>query len=317
METSTWTSMLGASVKFDGRKYPGRYFEAGDGEPLLLLHGGGGYAENFTRNIMVYAKYFHVFALDLAWFGMGPKPAFQEDIVEVWLDQLTDFLDWKGYRSAHVEGQSMGGWAAMCLARERPEWVRNLVLTTATGIAVKVPEAVGVTARPATPPPAPAGATAAPRPAANPDDALLNPTYDNVYNRMKGLVANPERIGEELVRIRMKLYSMPELQASMQLAGAAYRGARYGNDTPASKHCLSEKELGEIKAPTLVYWGEKNTASPAVGEALAAAIPNSRYFCNPDTGHWAQFEYADTHNREVLRHLTGDASLEPPSWETV
>src|SRR6185312_13980960 len=63
MEISTWTSMLGASVKFDGRKYPGRYFEAGSGEPLLLLHGGGGYAENFSRNIMVYAKYFHVFAL--------------------------------------------------------------------------------------------------------------------------------------------------------------------------------------------------------------------------------------------------------------
>ncbi|HLF80056.1 MAG TPA: alpha/beta hydrolase, partial [Dehalococcoidia bacterium] len=255
MTTSTWTSMLGASVKFDGRKYPGRYFEAGESNPdaLLLLHGGGGYAENFTRNIMVYAKYFHVLVPDLAWFGMGPKPPFQEDIVEVWLDQLTDLLDWKGYRSAHVEGQSMGGWAAMCLARERPEWVRKLVLTTATGISVKTPQPVGAAA--AAPVAAPAAAApAAPR--ANPDDALLNPTYDNVYNRMKGLVADPTRIGEELIRIRMKLYGMPELQESMQKAGAAYRGARYGNDTPASKHCLSEKELAEIKQPTLVYWGE-------------------------------------------------------------
>ena len=314
METSTWTSMLGAAVKFDGRKYPGRYFEAGEGDPLLLLHGGGGYAENFTRNIMVYAKYFHVFALDLAWFGMGPKPPFQEDIVEVWLDQLTDFLDWKGYRSAHVEGQSMGGWAAMCLARERPDWVRRLVLTTATGLSLKVPQPAAVAAA-AAPAPAPPSAGAPQR--ANPDDALLNPTYDNVYNRMKGLVADPTRIGEELVRIRMKLYGMPELQKSMQLAGAAYRNARYGNDTPASKHCLSEKELGEIKATTLVYWGEKNTAPPAVGEALARAIPNAKYFCNPDTGHWAQFEYADTHNREVLRFLTGNDKLEPPSWESV
>jgi pimeloyl-ACP methyl ester carboxylesterase len=301
--------MLGCAVKYDGRKYPGRYFEAGEGEPLLLLHGGGGYAENFTRNIMVYAKYFHVFAPDAPWFGMGPNPPFQEDIMAVFLDHLNDFLDWKGYDSAHVEGQSMGGWTAMCLAREFPQRVRRLVLTTATGISLSVPQAE----RPA--PAAAPAAGAAPR--ANPDDALMNPTFENVQRRMSGLVARPERIGEELVRIRMKLYGRPQLQETMSRAGAAYRGARYGNDTPASKHCLSEKELAEIRAPTLVYWGEKNTAPPPVGEALARAIPNARYYCNPDTGHWAQFEYADTHNREVLRFLTGDDKLEPPGYEDV
>ena len=95
--TTTWVQLLGAAVKYDGRKYPGRYFEAGAGEPLLLLHGGGGYAENFTRNLMVYARYFHVFALDAAWFGLGPQPPFDEDIMAVWLDQISDFLEWKGF----------------------------------------------------------------------------------------------------------------------------------------------------------------------------------------------------------------------------
>jgi pimeloyl-ACP methyl ester carboxylesterase len=306
---STWVTMLGAQVRHDGRKYKGRFFEAGEGEPLILLHGGGGYAENFTRNIMVYARYFHVFALDAAWFGLGPQPPFEDDIMAVWLDQINDFMDWQGFESAHVEGQSMGGWTAMSLAREFPQRVRKLVLTTATGISLNVPEAQRE--RPAAPP----AATPARSPGQLADDARLNPTYDNVFNRMKGLVAVPDRIGEELVRIRMKIYGRPEVQKSMQLAGAAYRSARYGNETPASRHCFSEKELGEIKAPTLVYWGEKNTASPAVGEALARAIPGAKYYCNPDTGHWAQFEYADTHNKHVLRFLTGDESLEPPSWE--
>jgi 2-hydroxy-6-oxonona-2,4-dienedioate hydrolase len=306
--STTWVQLLGAAVKYDGRKYPGRYFEAGEGEPLLLLHGGGGYAENFTRNLMVYARYYHVFVPDAPWFGLGPQPPFEEDIMAVFLDHLIDFLDWKGYESAHVEGQSMGGWTAMCLAREHPERVRKLVLTTATGISLNVP---GAQPERTAPPAAPSAG-----PSIN-DIALMNPTYDNVFQRMKGLVADPSRIGEELVRIRMKIYGRPEVQQSMTLAGAAYRAARYGADTPASKHCLSEKELAEIKAPTLVYWGEKNTAPPAVGEALARAIPGARYYCNPDTGHWAQFEYADTHNREVLRFLTGDDSLEPPSYEDV
>src|SRR3972149_878967 len=306
---TTWVNMIGAQVRHDGRKYPGRYFEAGAGEPLILLHGGGGYAENFTRNVMVYARYFHVFALDAAWFGLGPQPPFQEDIMAVWLDQLIDFIDWKGFDSAHVEGQSMGGWTAMSLAREHPERVRKLVLTTATGFTLNIPEM-----QRRGPPAAPAGA--APRPAASiADEALLNPTFENVKLRMRGLVADPQRIPEELVRIRMKIYGMPEVSASMLKATAAYRAARPGGDSPASKHCLGEKELGEIKAPTFVYWGEKNVTPPAVGEALARAIPNARYYCHPDTGHWAQFEHADVHNREVLRFLTGDETLQPLGYE--
>ena len=310
--TTTWVNLLGAAVKYDGRKYPGRYFEAGAGEPLILLHGGGGYAENFTRNILVYARYFHVFALDAVWFGLGPQPPFQEDIMAAFLDHIIDFMDWKGFGSAHVEGQSMGGWTAMCLAREHPPRVRKLVLTTATGFTLNVP---GAERRPPPPPPPAAGETPRPRPIA--DEALINPTYENVFNRMRGLVADPQRITEELVRIRMKIYGIPHVAQSMLKATAAYRDARLGGESPASKHCFGEKELAEIKAPTFVYWGERNVTSPAVGEALARAIPGARYYCNPDTGHWAQYEYADVHNREVLRFLTGDEALQPPSYEEV
>jgi pimeloyl-ACP methyl ester carboxylesterase len=310
---TTWVNLIGAQVKHDGRKYPGRYFEAGPstgsgGEPLILLHGGGGYAENFTRNIMVYGRYFHTFAIDAAWFGLGPMPPFQDDIMAVWLDQLIDFMDWKGFDSAHVEGQSMGGWTAMALAREHPERVRRLVLTTPTGFSLPIPE---MERRP--PPAAPAGGP--PRGAAVNDAALQSPTFENVQRRMAGLVADPTRIPEELVRIRMKIYGRPQTAEGMLKAGAAYREARLGGESPASKHFLGEKELAQIKAETLVYWGEQNVTPPAVGEALARAIPNARYYCNPDTGHWAQWEHADVHNKHVLRFLTGDETLDPPSWE--
>ncbi len=308
--STTWLNLLGAAVKFDGRKYPGRYFEAGAGEPLLLLHGAGGYAENFSRNLIVFSKYFHVFAPDAPWFGLGPQPPFDDDIMAVFLDHLIDFMDWKGFDSAHVEGQSMGGWTAMCLAREHPERVRRLVLTTATGFTVAAAGSEGASR--------PAALPAQPRAAGGPStDPLVNPTYENVVNRMSGLVADRERIPDELVRIRMKLYGTPWVSESMQRAGAAYRDARLGGESPASKHWLGEKELGEIKAPTLVYWGEKNTTPPTAGERLAQLIPGARYHCNPDTGHWAQFEHADVHNRHVLRFLTGDESLEPPAFEDV
>jgi pimeloyl-ACP methyl ester carboxylesterase len=58
-----------------------------------------------------------------------------------------------------------------------------------------------------------------------------------------------------------------------------------------------------ISAPTLVYWGEKNFIPPAVGQHLARTIPNARFFSAPATGHWAQLENFELHNRQVLDFL--------------
>src|SRR6266849_4645466 len=95
---SIWTDLLGAEVRHGGNKYPGRYVEAGsrDAEPLLLLHGGGGHVENFSRNIMPYAQHFHVFALDCVWHGLGPQPPFNKELLPTYVDQVIDFLDWQG-----------------------------------------------------------------------------------------------------------------------------------------------------------------------------------------------------------------------------
>ena len=78
---------------------------------------------------------------------------------------------------------------------------------------------------------------------------------------------------------------------------------------------MTANELAQIKAPTLVYWSEMNPVAPPAGEILAAAIPGAAHYLAMDTGHWAQFEHADEHNREVLRFLTGNKSLEPTSVE--
>src|SRR3989304_4349964 len=102
--TTTWVNLLGAAGKS-----PGRSWGPGAGEPLILLHGGGGYAENFTRNILVYARYFHVFALDAVWFGLGPQPPFQEDIMAAFLDHIIDFMDWQGFGPGHAAGARRRG----------------------------------------------------------------------------------------------------------------------------------------------------------------------------------------------------------------
>lgn len=294
---STWVMLLGAQVRVGGNRFRGRYVEAGAGEPVVLLHGQGGHAENFARNIMPLARHFHVFALDCVWHALGPQPPFNPALLPTYVEQVVDFLDWQGIPSAHVVGQSMGGWTAMRLAYEHPDRVRKLVLVTTQGF------------------------TLAPKPGQEPIQAvpgaaslqqqltfLNNPTLENIRQRMVGLLARPERLTDEAIAIRHALYNIPHVNRSLQQVVRNYMG---GPDSAPRKYVMTERELAQVKAPTLVYWADQNPVPPAAGEALARAIPGARYYCSADCGHWAQFEHADEFNREALRFLTGDASLEP------
>ena len=300
---SIWVGLMGAQVLHGGNRYQGRYVEAGSGEPLILLHGQGGHVENFCRNIMPFARHFHVYALDCVWHGSGPQPPFNPELIPTYVDQVLDFMDWKGIESAHFEGQSMGGWTAMHIALEHPERTRKLVLTTAQGFVLH-PEPGGK-AKP--------GEEVGGLPGADvlkPFVSFLeNPTQENIRLRLERLLARPELLPEEMVDVRRKIYTNPVMNRSLLQVVKQYMG---GPGSEPQKHLLTETELARIKAPTLVYWSERNPVPPPAGELLAAAIPGAKHHLVADTGHWAQFENADEHNRVVLRFLTGDDKLELP-----
>lgn len=297
---TTWTNLMGAEVKYGGDGYPGRYIEAGSGEPLILLHGQGGHLENFSRNVMPYAQHFHVYALDCVWHGYGPRPPFNSELVPAYVQQVLDFMNFQGITAANIEGQSMGGWTAQRLAYEHPERVLKMVLTTAQGFLLQNEAGEKVGGLP--------GKENMERQLS----FLKNPTKESIYQRMVGLLAQAERLPQEAVDIRHKIYNNPDTNALLQNVVTNYMG---GPEAPPYQHIMTATELSKIKAPTLVYWAEKNPVAPPAGEILAAAIPGAQHYMAMDTGHWAQFENADEHNRVVLRFLTGNDALEPLSVE--
>jgi len=106
------------------------YAVYGDGEPVLLLHGGLGQIEMFGANLAALAGSREVIGVDLHGHGrtpLGDRPIDLEAIG----DDLAVILDTLGYDQVDVVGYSFGGGAAFRLAVQHPDKVRRLVIGSA------------------------------------------------------------------------------------------------------------------------------------------------------------------------------------------
>lgn len=281
-----WVELLHTQVCLIQGRYRTRIIEAGSGPALFLLHGTGGHAENYALNIAALAEHFHVVAMDFLWHGRSQTEGYDPEIIPLLVDQVTDVMDQLGIAQAAFEGQSMGGWVAMQLALRHPEKVRALVLTTTMGFSPDAGAIPGYVE--------PDWASNLPSSL----EVLRNPSFDAVRTRMARILANPARLTDEAIRVRQALYQQPALAAVQQrfiaeyLAGDAIR-----------RHTVTDAMARRITPPTLVYWGDRNRTPPALGEHLARQVQHGTFHCAADTGHWAQYESADEHNRVVADFL--------------
>lgn len=109
------------------------YFAGGRGEPLVLVHGLGGSARDWTMLAIRLAKGRRVYALDLLGYGDSDKPGSEYSIAaEAEIVRL--FLDSQGLRQTDVAGWSMGGWVSLELAARQPQRVRRLVVFASPGL---------------------------------------------------------------------------------------------------------------------------------------------------------------------------------------
>src|SRR5512132_3263013 len=105
------------------------YDESGEGEPLVLLHGGLVDARFFEKNIGPLAARFHVFTPERR--GHGHTPDVDGPITyELMAQDTIAFLETVVGGPAHLVGHSDGAFVAMLVAMRRPELVRELVLVS-------------------------------------------------------------------------------------------------------------------------------------------------------------------------------------------
>jgi pimeloyl-ACP methyl ester carboxylesterase len=284
-----WLELLGGEVRYyDAGGVRTRCLEAGSGPALVLLHGTGGHAESWIRNVLPLATRFHVYALDMVGHGFTDKP----DLAYIPRDyarHVVAFLDAAGVARAHVNGESLGGWVALWLALHHPERLGKLILNTTAGVRYA---AGSVHERPEE-----GTQLLRQRSIA----AINDPTEETIRKRLEWLMASPDRVTDELVELRHRIYSDPETRRALTDVFANSFG---GGDS--ASYTLSEDMVREVKAPTLVLWSDKNPGmGPDVGARLTSLIPRAQSYCMADAAHWPQWEHPEEHDAVVLRFLQG------------
>jgi pimeloyl-ACP methyl ester carboxylesterase len=110
-----------------------RFFVGGVGPPLVVVHGLGGAAVNFTLLAPLLARRHRVLIPDLPGHGKT-EPLERADDLTAYADHVAALAEGEGMFPAPVVGYSMGGVIALRLAVSRPKSVTGLALVAAAGI---------------------------------------------------------------------------------------------------------------------------------------------------------------------------------------
>ena len=103
------------------------YFEQGQGQPLILLHGNGESCDYFEHQIAYFSKQYHVLALDTRGHGQSPRGE-KPFTIQQFAEDLHDFMDENGIEKAVILGFSDGGNIALTFALKYPERVEKMVV---------------------------------------------------------------------------------------------------------------------------------------------------------------------------------------------
>lgn len=279
---SIWTDLQGVAFEQGYIEAAGvrtRYLHAGrKGAPaLIFIHGTGGHAEAYVRNLAAHGEHFDTYAIDLLGHGFSDKPDYDYTI-PAYVKQVIGFMDALGIDRASISGESLGGWVTSHLAVRHPERVNKLVLNTAGGERLDAETLARICQM-----------TTA---------AVEDPSWDRVKARLQWLMYIPEKVHDDLVATRQAIYAQPAMKRSIQHVLSMH--------TPQAraKYALAPEQWRGIQAPTLVLWTDHDpTASIEKGRELAESIPGSQFVVMKDCGHWPQFEDAATFNRIHLDFL--------------
>jgi 2-hydroxy-6-oxonona-2,4-dienedioate hydrolase len=258
------------------------YNDAGEGHPVILLHGSGAGASgwsNFRPNIEPLSGRFRVLAMDAP--GWGRSDAALPETYDH-PRAVLDVMNALDIDKAALVGNSMGGMTALTFAARYPDRISHLV-TMGPGAFVEVPTLFGAGGGPTE------GLKILFQAYADPSAATMKHlveimTFDSAS-------ASDDIAAERAANAQSRPDHLANFLAGMRTGGPVRTGA-------------SVEAVMGIRTPSLLIHGRDDRVVPfEMSLRLVACIPDSRLVLLNRCGHWAQLEHAEEFNRLVTQFL--------------
>ena len=110
-----------------------RYEAAGNGPPVIILHGWGGTIDSVKPIVQCLSRDYTTIAVDLPGFGESSQPSSTWGVLD-YANWVSDFMDGICCPRAHILGHSFGGRVGIMLATHFPALVDRLILIDSAGI---------------------------------------------------------------------------------------------------------------------------------------------------------------------------------------
>jgi pimeloyl-ACP methyl ester carboxylesterase len=256
---------LGQQKTFNYRGVKINYYEAGQGPPVILLHGFGGCAYSWRFLAPALAQDHRVFTIDLKGYGLSDKPEDGNYAVSDQAEMVTTFIRSKNLHDLVIMGHSMGGGVTLMsylkVREDKPARIKSLVLVDSAGYPQKLPWFIWLAKLPGF------GAVGG---------KLVSPRFA-AYLVLKKCYYDDDKITQEQIDNYAYYGSLPGARE------AVVQTAR--QIVPADLDVLVV-HYKTISVPVLIIWGKEDEVVPlAVGKNFKRDIPNSEMVILPKCGH--------------------------------
>ena len=265
-------------VEVEGQRV--RYYTAGAGPPVVLLHGLGGAAVVWYRNVRALADSYTVYVPEL--WGAGRTPVRGRSMPETVARFVAGLLDAVGAASAHLVGGSLGGIVAGFTAIRAPERVRSLTLVGTAGLSHRIAPSQRLLSLPLVG-----------------EALLLRPSRSRVSGMLKLLIrrwdADAERLVDELYALRCEPGVPRQMLEALRSGVDVFGVKRSVRLLPA---------LCDVRVPSLLVWGSRDPLFPLSDARHAAEVlHDTSLHVVEGSGHWPYLEFSAEFNHVLLAFL--------------
>jgi pimeloyl-ACP methyl ester carboxylesterase len=263
------------TVAVDGLRLAWR--EAGQGTPLVLLHGIGSASDSWEYQLAHFAGDFRVVAWDAPGYGGSSDFNIETPSAADFADALDRLLGALGIERCHLVGHSLGALIAAAFASRHPDWILSLTLANAAAGHGRL-------------------------------DAKTRAA--RLHERLGDLEAyGPAGMAERRAPRLVAPGASPEVLARVQAVMARVRPAGYSRAARMLAEGDIFADLAHIDRPTLVMCGTLDRVTPEESNrAIAKALSNGRFEPLPGLGHASYVESPELFNLVLGRFLAERAS---------